>query len=275
MSAHDSAINPSSQEMQEAEFGEHFDYRAGSPHLKHFRLQESLLETLGEVVRRTRARGLPPTLLEVGAGHGGYTEAFLAAGCQVTATEMSRPSLQRLHHRFGLNPGFSAVFDEDGSLRVLGADRFSLIVCISVLHHIPDYVSFVRRAVHEHLAVGGTFVSVQDPLWYPRVRPTIRYLDRTAYFSWRLTQGSYRVGAKTLLRRLRGVYDPGLPNDMVEYHVVRSGVDERAVISVLDGMFERTSLLPYWSAQAAPWQRLGERLNLKNTFALEAEGYRG
>ena len=95
-------------------------------------------------------------------GHGGYTEPVLAAGCRVTAVEASRHSLATLQRRYGANPGFRAVFDADGTLDEVDG-TFSLVLIVSVLHHIPDYVSFLDR-VTRLLAPNGSLLSLQDPL---------------------------------------------------------------------------------------------------------------
>jgi SAM-dependent methyltransferase len=216
-------------------------------------------------------RGLPLTLLEIGAGHGGYTEMALAAGCTVTATETSRPSVERARTRFRSNPGFSAFFSPDGTLDVLGDSTFSLVLCASVLHHIPDYLAFVDQAV-DRLNRGGTFVSVADPLWYPRLRRRDHRASRVAYLAWRACRGDYRRGVSTQWRRLRGIYDPDNPADMVEYHVNRNGVDEQALVELLSARFSSVRLVTYWSTQAAVLQRVGERLGTRNCFALVAEG---
>ena len=260
--------------LQEIGHGAAHDYRAGSPHLKHARLNEALTALVREAMVEVGKRGLPMTLLEIGAGHGGCTEPALAAGCEVTVTETSRPAVERLLARFGANPGFTALFAEDGSLAVLGERTFSGILCASVLHHIPDYLSFVSGALG-HLAPGGTFLSIADPLWYPRLRPGDHLASRAAYFAWRATRGRYRQGLRTRLRRLRGVYDAHEPADMVEYHVNRSGVDEQALLRLLSPRFSDISVLPYWSTQAAPLQRVGELLDLRNCFALRATGFLG
>lgn len=254
------------QPLQEQTYGPHCDYRAGSPHLVHWQLYDRLVQEVLGTIAAVRARGLPPTVLEVGAGHGGYTEPVLAGGAQVMATEMSRPSLRRLQERFGANPLFSCGFDPDGTLQLLRGQRYSVVLCVSVLHHIPDYMTFVQRAVSDHVAVGGSFVSIQDPLWYPSLPRWTRRLDRAAYLSWRARRGNYRQGARTLTRRLRGRYDEDEPADMVEYHVVRDGVDQDRLRGMLSRSFEHVVIKRYWSTPSASLQRAGTRIGLENTF---------
>ena len=260
------------QALQEELYGQSVDYRHGSPHLSHWPLYDRLTEVLRAEVRRLDDAGLPLRALEIGAGHGGYTEPMLAAGCSVTAVEMSRPSLAELNRRFGTNPRFEGVFDRDGSLSSVD-DRFSLAVCVSVLHHIPDYLGFLDILMR-HVAEGGTLVTFQDPLWYPRVGKASRIATLAGFYSWRLAQGNLARGLGTVGRRLRGRYDEDNPSDMVEYHVVRAGVDERAVQTLVADRFESADLLPYWSSQAPAGQRAGERLGLVNTFGVVARGAR-
>lgn len=263
------------QRLQEAGFSKEYDYRIGSPHLRHWILYDQLVSQLRTTVQRLDQKGMPLTVLEIGAGHGGYTEVALALGCRVTATEMSRPSLERLQERFGTNQNLSARLDDDGTLDALGSERFALILAASVLHHIPDYRGFLSNALGKHLLPGGSFLSFQDPMWYPTLKPSTHYFERMAYVSWRMSRGSRLVGAANFIRRLRGIYDEGNPNDMVEYHTLRQGVDHDALVIDLTPWFEQCSLITYWSTQAPLWQAVGDRLGLANTFAIHAEQYRG
>ena len=258
------------QRLQESYHDEGFDYRVGSPHLAHRSLHDRLAAVLQDHVRRMSAAGLPLSVLEIGAGHGGFTEPALAAGCSVTAVEMSRPSLRQLDRRFGTNSRYRGVLDAEGSLADVDGDH-SLVLCVAVLHHIPDYLSFVS-AVVERLAPGGSFLALQDPLWYPRAGRAARLLDRGGYYTWRLGQGELSRGLATLSRRVRGRYDEANPADMVEYHVVREGVDDQALLALLRPRFETVALLPYWSNQLSAGQWLGQRLGLRNTFGISAVG---
>src|ERR1700761_559927 len=104
------------RQVQETHYDADVDYRHGSPHLTHWALYDKLVDLVREEIRRLDAAGLDLDVLEVGAGHGGYTEPVLAAGCAVTAVEMSRPSLDRLTARYGTNDRFRAVHDPDGTL---------------------------------------------------------------------------------------------------------------------------------------------------------------
>ena len=71
-------------------------------------LYERLVGIIRDSIDDLSTAGLRLDVLEIAAGHGGFTEPVLAAGCHVTAVEVSRPSLRTLEDRYGHNPGFRA-----------------------------------------------------------------------------------------------------------------------------------------------------------------------
>jgi SAM-dependent methyltransferase len=256
--------------LQEVHYGPGFDYRQGSPHLSNWGLHDRLTEVLRTEIRQLDEQGLPLRVLEIGAGHGGFTEPALALNCEVTAVDMSEPAVRELRRRFGTNCKLKAIYDPAGNLD--GADRgYTLLLCVSVLHHIPDYLEFLKAAA-DRLAPGGVLLTLQDPTWYARHR-TAHYAERAAYFTWRAGQGNPIRGLRTRVRRMRGVLDETNPSDMVEYHVVRAGVDEQAVLSFARERFAEAELIPYWSSHLNAAQGLGERLGWHSSFGLVARGY--
>lgn len=258
-------------ELQEHVFDDAYSF-IGDPHLSHPELRAWIVRLASEAAERAVARRLPPRLLEIGAGDGGLTEPLLARGFEVTATDVSRHAIERLRLAYGGNSRFRAFHDEAEDASGVNGGPFSVVLCASVLHHIPDYLSFVGNVVGQHLASGGAFVSVQDPLRYDTMSPIAHRFDRAAYLIWRLGRGNRLSGLVSLKNRLTGRLDPSRPGDMVEYHVVRDGVDERALRGLLDPSFEELNVIPYWSNQARLAQRIGRRLGLANQFALVAEG---
>ena len=257
--------------IQEIAHPEGHDYTSGSPHLKHAHLRAGINASLSQEVERIRARDNRCRVLEVGAGHGTFTTVLRQAGASVTVTEMSEPSAAYLRRSFFEDRGVSVVSDPDGRWVFDTGDRFDLVVAISVLHHIPDYLSAVARYV-DVTEPGGTFMSWQDPAWYPRLSRRTLLASRSAYLAWRLGQGNFSRGFATRIRRLRGVLDETQVSDMSEYHVVRKGVDEKALESLLRGRYAETIITSYWSTQAGPLQRIGDRLGLGGTFSVVARG---
>jgi SAM-dependent methyltransferase len=264
---------PQVGELQERVYDDAYSY-AGDPHLAHPELRAWIVRLVSDVARRAVSRRLPPRVLEIGAGDGGLTEPLLARGFEVTATDVSRHAVERLRGAFGGNPRFTAFHDEAEDASGVEGGQFAVVLCASVLHHVPDYLWLAEKLIDQHLSPGGAFVSVQDPLRYDTMSPIAHRFDRAAYLVWRLGRGNRVSGLVSLKNRLTGRLDPSRPGDMVEYHVVRNGVDERALQALLEPSFEELRVLPYWSNQARLAQRLGTRLGLANQFALVAEDHR-
>jgi SAM-dependent methyltransferase len=241
-----------------------------SPHLAQPVLRGRLVALFLETLQAVSERGLPPRLLEVGAGHGGYTAEALAAGCDVTSVELSGPSFQKLEARYGSNERVTTILDPAGSLSEVGTG-YSVVLCLSVLHHVPDYLAFIDR-VAGRLARGGALLTLQDPLWYPRLGRTTRTVDRAAYLAWRIGHGNPRQGFAAMMRRRRGVYPESIPGEIGYYHVVRQGVDENAVARRLAACFDHVDLRTYWSNHLAAVRRPAEACGLANTFAAHATG---
>lgn len=268
MDAERSRSGPASRLMD----AQHVDY-PHSPHLAQRPLSDRLVATLHDTIGGLSAAGLPLRVLEIGAGHGGYTGHALAAGCDVTAVEMSEPSFDTLRHRYGSNDRLRTVLDPAADLSDAGSG-YALILAISVLHHIPDYLDLLDR-LSARLLPGGAMLTLQDPLWYPRVSPVTRAADRGAYLAWRVAQGNVRQGWSAMRRRLRGAYPVSEEGEIVYYHVVRQGVDEREVLGRLGDRFADVELLPYWSNHLGAIHRVAERAGMRNTFGIRATGFTG
>lgn len=250
--------------FQDAAYGKDHDYVAGSPHLRHAALRSRIQSSITATVSSLAATR-PAEVLEIGAGHGHFTRTLLSAGARVTVTEMSKASADHLTAASAETLGVQVVHDPDGRWVFETERTFDAVVCISVLHHIPDYLEALRRYA-EITEPGGAFISWQDPLWYPRLPSRQRRAAQFAYYSWRLGQGGWLRGAKTALRRARGVLDVSNEADMVEYHVVRNGVDEKAIAELLAKLYGSITLERYWSTQSVRWQRWGERQGFVSTF---------
>jgi phospholipid N-methyltransferase len=263
--------------IQSADHSSHYradyDYLKGSPHLRHSGLNafliDSIIKTFGP------SEGSDKSVLEVGAGDGSLTKSLLAHGYRVVATEMSEASAERLASLFGGHDRFEVLYDPTGELSVIEGRRFDSLLFASVLHHIPDYLGIISLLVNSHLNAGGALVSVQDPLWYPRVPRRVRFATEAAFVSWRLTQGNLGQGLKTRLSRLGRGPGETTPGDLIEYHVVRNGVNERAIARLLSTRFQNVRIETYWSTQGSLQQSLGEAANIKNTFSVFASGFVG
>lgn len=258
------------EDSQDSSHGDGHDYIVGSPHLRHAVLRERVDGRIAEVVREVRRRKGSCSVLEIGAGHGSFTDTVLAAGGSATITEMSKASADYLRHKFRDNSDVRVLYDTDGNAPFRESAQYDVILLISVIHHIPNYVDVITRLCDTVLQAGGAVVTFQDPLWYPRQKRWARALSWGSYFAWRLTQGELRRGLATRWRRLRGSYSETEPSDLVEYHVVRDGVDDSELHDLLQARFTNVEMDRYFSTQSPQLQSFGEKYFPVNTFGILA-----
>ncbi len=249
--------------------GEGHDYVKGSPHLRHDALRTMIEGQLRRLVSETIERQGSCRVLEVGAGHGTFTAFLLDAGATVTVTEASEASAAHLSALYAGRDDVEVFYDTTGEDIFTRDDHVDAVVCAALLHHIPDYVTFVRRLAGV-IDPDGWFYSTADPTYYPRRSRRDNIADRGTYFVWRLGQGNVKRGLSTRLRRLRGEWSETEASDLVEYHVVRDGVDELALQTELQRWFADVEVLPYWSTQSPLFQKLLSRADVTSDFSLIA-----
>ncbi|WP_200958773.1 class I SAM-dependent methyltransferase [Nocardioides sp. Root190] len=245
------------------------DYEKGSPHLRHARLRGQVEDRLRQLVADAIARTGGCRVLEIGAGHGTFTQVLVDAGAQVTVTEASRASADHLSETYADDDRVEVVFDETGDSVLSREESWDLAVLISVVHHIPEYLPALE-AIAGRLVEGGALFTVQDPLYYPRRSRLSHVASRGTYFAWRVGQGNLARGLGSRWRRLRGVYDDTNPSDLIEYHVVRQGCDEVAIAECLGALFEDVDVFTYWSTQSPLFQRMLENTSLRSDFGVAA-----
>lgn len=245
-------------------------YVEGAPHLRHPSVRR-LYERAAEDCLGSLGAGTDPvTVLELGAGSGLASWPWLRDRVQLTAVDSSAPMLARLDER-GRGHSVEVVARDVLEFGEQCRRQFDVVTHVSMLHHVPDYLSLLGRSV-ELVAAGGCLLTFQDPLLYDTMPHAHRLAERASYFAWRLGRGSYGRGLRTRWRRLRRVYSPAEPADFEEYHVVRGGVDANAIVRLLEPAFLDVRLVAYWSTYSPTLQALGERAGLRSTFGIVALG---
>lgn len=147
---------------------------------------------------------------------------------------------------------------------------FDIIAINSFLHHVPDYLELIGRAL-PLLGPGGQLFTFQDPLRYDTLGKLDHLFTQGAYYCWRVTKnGDLLGGLQRFLRRKRGVYLDDCEADNTEYHVVRNGVDQIAIESLVREQGFDCRIFSYYSTQMALFQKLGAALGIENTFGLIA-----
>lgn len=248
------------------------DYVNGAPHLKHRSIARIYERLAAAAIARTGKPAEEVSVLELGAGNGLASEPWFARRVRLVAVDSSAVMLEGLKLKAaarGVRPR-TVVADALDFLRSTG-ERFDVVTHVSMLHHVPDYLSLLERST-ERVAEGGCLLTFQDHLRYDRMPKSHHFAERASYFAWRLGQGNFKRGLKTRWRRLRGVYSPSEVVDFEDYHVVRNGVDSEAIQERLRGAFERVEVVKYWSTYAPVLQSLGERMRLRSCFGVLASG---
>ena len=104
-------------------------------------------------------------VLEVGAGHGDFTDRLLASGRRVTATDLSARCVDILHAKYGSTPAATVLHSDLESLP--GDDRYDSVLLVNVLEHIDDDLDALVQIRHR-LNPGGRvilFVPAFDGLY--------------------------------------------------------------------------------------------------------------
>jgi hypothetical protein len=211
-------------------------------------------------------------VLELGAGSGLASTHWFANRVQLTAVDSSETMLSALAAKAsGYEVNLNNVIADATDFLASTDAKFDIVTHVSMLHHVPDYLSLLRLST-ECVSAGGCLLTFQDPIRYRSLPFRDRLIDRGSYFAWRLGQGNFKRGVKTRWRRLRGVYSPAEVVDFDEYHVVREGVDGDAIVAQLRESFANVRMVTYWSTYSRQLQAFGERLRLVSSFGILASG---
>ncbi len=113
---------------------------------------------------------LGDSVLEVGAGHGTFTEILSARGARVVATDVSQRCADVLRERFAGDERVTVA--HGGAEAAAGLPPFDSAVLINVLEHIPDDDAALRD-LSATLKPGGRLI-----LWVPAFQLLYSDFDR-------------------------------------------------------------------------------------------------
>ena len=237
----------------------------GSPHLNHASVWRIYAGLVARILATLDAN---PIVLDLGAGEGTALQPWLGGAGRVTAVDSSAEQLRRLREN---HPEVETVTADameylDGQIA-----RFDVVSHVSMLHHIPDYLTLIKASARA-VRPGGALLTFQDPLRYDTM-PTGHYAASQAlYIPWRLSEGNVLRGIGNRIRRAQGNYRADNQDDQEEYHVQRNGVDSAAIAAQLRQDFERVEIEIYFASQARISQWIGERIRLRTYFGIIATG---
>jgi SAM-dependent methyltransferase len=128
---------------------------------------------------------LGDAVLEVGAGHGTFTEILSARGARVVATDVSQRCADVLRERFAGDERVTVV--HGGADAVAGLPPFDSAVLINVLEHIPDDDGALLDLAAT-LKPGGRLI-----LWVPAFQLLYSDFDRKIGHHRRYRKGELRA----------------------------------------------------------------------------------
>jgi SAM-dependent methyltransferase len=128
---------------------------------------------------------LGDAVLEVGAGHGTFTEILSARGARVVATDVSQRCADVLRERFAGDARVTVV--HGGADAVAGLPPFDSAVLINVLEHIPDD-DVALQDLAATLKPGGRLI-----LWVPAFQLLYSDFDRKIGHHRRYRKGELRA----------------------------------------------------------------------------------
>lgn len=240
----------------------------GSPHIKHASLRTLYGRLVVQVFDFASKTQKNPKVLDLGAGEGSVTLPFLELGAEVTAIDISEIQLQVLQARCAqFKDRLTVRCDDVETVLRLKEDVYDIIVANSFLHHIPNYLGMIEDAL-AHIKTHGQFFSFQDPLQYNRLGIFTTMFNNIAYYSWRIFEGDFIRGLGRFIRRKRSGFLEDCKEDNAEFHVVRGGVDEKAIIQLLDRHGFDCEIVRYYSTQSRFFQFLGTLFGLESSFAI-------
>jgi SAM-dependent methyltransferase len=246
-------------------------YIDGAPHIKHASLRALYSKLLLQIFDVANEQTPTPRILDLGAGEGSVTLAFLELGAQVTAVDISRHQCDNLIAKCSRHAERLKVRCEDvGDALKDKSTEYDIVATNSFLHHIPDYLGLINQSL-DVLAPGGQFFSFQDPLRYDSLSRFTYHFQNLSYLSWRLWRGDVIGGLKRRYRRSRGVFYEDAAEDHAEYHAMRNGVDQDAIRALFGSRNFDCRIIPYFSTQSSLFQPIGAALGCKNLFGVIAK----
>ncbi len=244
-----------------------------SPHLKHKSINNLFINIINDIYTSIIKGASSPEILDLGAGEGAAALPLLFLGAKVTAVDTSNKLLLRLQQKSEKYSGKLIIRNQDVfealNLINLEGKKYDLIIANSFLHHIPDYLDLIGQAAAA-LKPNGTFFSFQDPLRYDSLGRFTLAFDRIAYLSWRVFRRDLYGAFKRTVRRRKGIYLDECPEDNIEYHVTRNGVDQDAIYMLLKEHGFNCNIIRYFSTFSVIWQKIGEIIGVKNAFGVVA-----
>lgn len=160
--------------------------------------------------------------LDIGAGTGFVTQKLFKASYKVTAIDLSAEMLDILKQKLNADPNLSTQTIDADTFLDNTQEKYNLITCSSVLHHLPDYTQTIQSMIN-HLEPNGYLLFFHEP--------TDHTADSLETWLRKIDYKLYRVilVCKNILPKLKAAQ---LDYTMADYHVTH-GFNEEKVLKIL------------------------------------------
>jgi ubiquinone/menaquinone biosynthesis C-methylase UbiE len=215
-------------------------YDEGQPYVRNAFAQAMFINDIRVIINTLAPYTNCPKVLDCGAGTGNLSLKFLAAGCDVTAVDISRGMLKRLSAKAaGIGKGTIEVVHSDiDSFLNTTRKRFDVICSSSFLHHLPDY-----PATYRSMAKHCSSESIIYTSFEPRARVTLSAAQRLFAntdsgiheFLSRRMYNPFIVG-RAVLRRLHILATPRTVINQLDTSLIErsdSGVETETLTGIL------------------------------------------
>ncbi len=182
-------------------------YDARHPEIFNEIEQQRLAAAVAKAVSHIRS-ATPPAervLTDVGAGTGNLTAQLLAHPGRVVACDLSAGMLAQLPQRLGAGSRLTTSVLNGTDLRPLPDSSADLVAAYSVLHHVPDYVTFVRDFARVVRPGGVILIEHEKSPAYWEMRDELRRFFREAVV-WPPKRWTRFVDPRTYWRRIAPLF---------------------------------------------------------------------
>lgn len=186
--------------------------------------QKRLRNTLKFAIRQVSENNFKA--VDFGAGTGNITEKLLDLGFEVVAIDISKEMCEvlRERHKKALKERRLQILNVNIDKKQV-AGCFDLVVCYSVLHHLPDYFGTMIKLLHL-VKEGGVLYVDHEPT--PKIKPTAE----RAHALVRAVMFGYYV----IDRLLNDLYLHGIDVSKLDYKKadIHNTLDYRRILQTLE-----------------------------------------
>jgi ubiquinone/menaquinone biosynthesis C-methylase UbiE len=207
--------------------------------------QERLKKTIFKIIKKVKKKEIK--VLDVGAGTGNLSLKFLEFECKVTASDVSKKSLELLKKLSNNNSNLSIKLINDENLPFQD-DSFDIVSAYSVLHHIPDYLNTIKEMIRVTKKGGLIYIDHEA--------------NKNRYFPNKYLKDYYKITKQTRLEHLKKLIKT---KELFTYDFFKSAF----IISFINKKYRREGDLHVWKDDFIDWDKIKKIFKNNNCQIIE------